>query len=225
MVLALALPIAAVLNVAVAWIAAKTLPWKIDDLELSKSFHVDEHDREWAGTAERGVGWRRVWIFEMPGLTPFGREQANRLRFGPIGDPPSEDRVALRAIAAGWPWPCLDAWQWGRDDTEKVVALTGVIQTGLGPQAVTWDPWTSALLVHDGSAGRGSLPEDVLPLRVRPGAFVANVAVYATALTLLLLGPAAFRGWRRRRGGRCPSCGYDRQATPRGEPCPECGTP
>ena len=49
---------------------------------------------------------------------------------------------------------------------------------------------------------------------------------------LLLLGfplPAvAYARWQRTRGrrrrGECLACGYDRRATPGGDPCPECGT-
>ena len=43
------------------------------------------------------------------------------------------------------------------------------------------------------------------------------------AVPWLVDGWRGCRAWRRRRGGRCPGCGYDRRGTSDGAACPECG--
>ncbi len=68
---------------------------------------------------------------------------------------------------------------------------------------------------------QGQVP-GVLPLRPVWLGFIANTAVYGLLLWLLIRGPLAIRGLRRRARGSCPSCNY-----PIGESlrCTECGRP
>ncbi|HVU64866.1 MAG TPA: hypothetical protein VHC70_12875, partial [Phycisphaerales bacterium] len=50
-----------------------------------------------------------------------------------------------------------------------------------------------------------------------------NTLFYGTIAWGLLFLPGTVRRWRRRRGGRCVKCGYDRAGLAAGAPCPECG--
>ena len=67
-------------------------------------------------------------------------------------------------------------------------------------------------------------PPFVLPLRpIWPG-FVADLLMYASFWFALWFGLGRARAFVRRRGGRCPSCGYDLRGTSGGGGgCPECG--
>jgi threonine/homoserine/homoserine lactone efflux protein len=54
--------------------------------------------------------------------------------------------------------------------------------------------------------------------------WIGGVLAIAFAGYLLLRWPQEKRE-RRLRRGLCPKCGYDLRATPKGDRCPECGTP
>lgn len=62
-----------------------------------------------------------------------------------------------------------------------------------------------------------------LPTGVIWPGLLANAAIYALPLFLLLVLVPAARGAIRRKRNRCALCGYDRRATPGDAPCPECG--
>ena len=62
-----------------------------------------------------------------------------------------------------------------------------------------------------------------------PG-LLTNTAIYGTAWWAMLFGPGLVLRWRRRRAGRCATCGYDLQGAVVGDQssvvgvvCPECG--
>ena len=62
----------------------------------------------------------------------------------------------------------------------------------------------------------------VVGLPVRPAwpGFLANTAIYGSALWLVWITPRIARRWWRRRHGRCVGCAYDVRGVAQ---CPECG--
>jgi hypothetical protein len=74
--------------------------------------------------------------------------------------------------------------------------------------------------------GKGTnawLDERFLPLRIIPLGFVADTLLFGLAWCCILWMPWVVRDRRRRRRGRCPSCGYSLAGLAEGSACPECG--
>ena len=130
------------------------------------------------------------------GPTDFGQFRRNGRYIGP----PMED-------ARGW--PLLSMWC-----EYEYVWPPGAWRTNIEHGAMSV-PMTRA--------GRGRRPITMgLPLRPIWHGFLANSAFYAVLLYSLTGAPFTVRQSRRRRRGRCLSCGYDLRGRP-SQGCPECG--
>ena len=71
---------------------------------------------------------------------------------------------------------------------------------------------------------RGPADPRRLPALVNWGGFGTNTVVYAAALWMLHVSPAALRRRTRKKRGLCPKCAYDlRGRAPASDVCPECG--
>lgn len=104
---------------------------------------------------------------------------------------------------AGWPCECV----WGASvPGSPNNALIGAISVGR--------PYS----VSDFRGIWGALP--VTPIW---SGLAIDTLFYGVIAWGLLLAPGAIRRCRRRRGGRCVKCGYDRAGLAAGAACPECG--
>jgi hypothetical protein len=106
---------------------------------------------------------------------------------------------------AGWPFECV----WG-----------GVTTTIRGRVTVRAANIGRPLDIDDRRGVYGQLP--IAPIW---SGLAINTLFYGTIAWGLLFLPGTVRRWRRRRGGRCRECGYDRARLAAGAACPECGSP
>ncbi|MCC6323127.1 MAG: hypothetical protein IT438_17015 [Phycisphaerales bacterium] len=139
-----------------------------------------------------------VWAFRQ--LTPHRPE-----------DWPTDDSTWTAMIdARGWPLPALwCGYTYETDANFRVLAAPhGAIEVG---------GWKTRK-----GAWSGAYPV-ALPLRPWWPGLLANSAITAGALVVLVHGPRRIRRWRRRSAGLCTTCGYDLSAIAHAAPCPECG--
>lgn len=218
-----------VTTIAVAWgcLALKPLP----DLQAKSTIAVFTHDTErhmwWIGKAERGLGWHIYSLFPDSTWVGAGRIVPEQLPTWVIGEELNlANRPIVSAVGCGWPLVCMSARQTGNDDTENAIARTGVVRSGLGPQAVLWGSWESAIQLNSDQPGFIRRPS-VLPYHVELYGFAVNVILFS-ALWMLTFTIRPLQRAMRRRHGRCIKCRYDLRGTSRGtsgrKMCPECGT-
>ena len=143
--------------------------------------------------------WSHAWLTERPKRPPG--TWSNR-----------GGESTLHEFAAGW--PCRAVWSDCDEASHepKTFAITFPSSRG----GIT-------LPFHNLSIGKISvvLPRS-LPYRPLMLGFAADTALFGLLWALVLLVPAARRGYRDKRN-RCVSCGYDRRGLPSDEtPCPEC---
>jgi hypothetical protein len=114
----------------------------------------------------------------------------------------------VSCYAAGWPFLCAE----GRIDS---IGTTQSARTQRISGIIT-DP------AFFPTSGVG-----YLVYHPRWPAYLANTLIDGTLLAALILSIAltlrTLRSHRRTRKGLCPTCAYDLRATPRNQPCPECG--
>ncbi len=144
----------------------------------------------------RGARWRFV---EADDLTPVA---------------PTEPYAALRVLA-GWPWLALEgSFRWP-------AAQEGLLWRHPPADLLTF--YDELIVEMKGGevtlAGAARRPVPIMP--AWPG-LLADAAVYAVVLGVLLAAVSHLRAWFRRRRARCSRCGYDRRHAGDG-PCPECG--
>jgi hypothetical protein len=127
--------------------------------------------------------------------------------------PPSgekrEDVSRVDTAAHGWPWRCLASESW------MIKAPT--FRPGLWPMQYR-EVLRGNLVLAETTSGR-----TIMPLRPVWGGLAADVALWSAGWLVLLRGFEIGRAARRRRAGRCASCGYDRRGLDAGAACPECG--
>jgi hypothetical protein len=104
----------------------------------------------------------------------------------------------------GFGWPCVAAY------SIDAPGRNGQVAYGL---PVPWRAVRRPNWASDGNA--------VLPLRPIWAGIGINVAFFGSVNFALLAAPGIIRRHRRRRGGRCVVCGYDKRGL---SSCPECGT-
>lgn len=147
----------------------------------------------------------------------------------------------VRMVRAGWPLLCLRTARVDSRGIRELVLpnpITGrtdpfgpppmqqtnygswvcEIRWGIEPPAWLERTMARNLLVEY----EGFLPND-LPLRPQLGGFVIDWMLYSVLWLLPLWLVGAARRSLRRRGGRCPTCGYDRRGLAHDAACPECG--
>lgn len=117
------------------------------------------------------------------------------------------EQLAFR-VTSGWPWHCFEG-QVNYDRSTRTDSYVGIVSDA------RFRPWPS--------------PVAYFCYQPRWPALLANTGIHAAILAALgLLASFTFRTIRarsRRSRNLCPTCAYDLQHTPRGRPCPECGTP
>lgn len=197
---------AVALSVLVAW-----MPWRLTEpgaLGRSPIVQFTVGDRLYGASWNRPWGIRRnAFIYPMgvrrdaPGDTPIATDPIPMwLPLGDIGHP---DRAGVRVIysaqANGWPFPCVYA--------VEGTSVAGGRTHGRALHVVLRSPVRC---------------DRVLPYGVVWWGMLANVAIYALAILVVLEAWLAFRRrWRARRS-HCPWCGYDLAGTS-ASVCPECG--
>lgn len=154
------------------------------------------------GISNYGPGWAVVLVVDArPPVPPPGRP-ASRAATAPLKQVPmSPDDRVVEILTAGWPLACLVGHRrrHGTSTTEHALAQPPPVLQSLGVR-----------------------PLRVLPLKPRVVGLVADAAFFGAVLWLAIPGPRVARRWLRRRGGRCPMCGYNLRGAPQGG-CAECG--
>jgi len=138
--------------------------------------------------------WHQIWEFADRGRTVRDF----------VAPWKTEDEVRWRIVTDyGWPLRSLR-----HDFMMETVGGEVVVSTAIDVPA----PWTS-------------LPGDrrFLPMVILPLGFALNTLLAAGVLLGVVESFAFARGRRRRRKGRCFTCGYDRSGIASDAPCPECG--
>jgi hypothetical protein len=129
----------------------------------------------------------------------------------PVG-PAMMDRDGLNVHlhAAGFPFKCVEA----RIAEVWRNAATVMTYEGLngGSRLQAWN-----------ANAMGGWQLFIIPWGVQPLGLLGNLAVWSGLVWVFTGGTALFVQARRRRGGRCINCGYDRRGAPALSPCPECG--
>jgi len=206
-----------VANVAVAWSLAWFTPGTSNTTLLFGGSGSD--GRNWVVGRSSGVGWQHDFAFTSRTLTiSSGEDRENGLQGVDAFSDPATDVAEVQG--GGWPLAALVAHRAGLDDSEAEVARTGVWRSGLGPQAVIWQPWRWGW-VHERTNAAGMPDHRVLPLRPAWPGFAINTLLFALVISIPFFISAWRRSWRRGRGC-CPACGYDLRARP-DDGCPECG--
>ncbi|HZW07726.1 MAG TPA: hypothetical protein VFF65_11450, partial [Phycisphaerales bacterium] len=122
--------------------------------------------------------------------------------------------------ATGWPWRCVtsESWHvWTTIRNDQPVDATLVVHPPASGIALR-EHLRSALVVGTTARGR-----TIVGLRPVWAGLAADVAFWSAAWLGVLSLIAAWRASRRRRRGRCVSCGYDRLGLVPADRCPECG--
>jgi hypothetical protein len=129
----------------------------------------------------------------------------------PVEAFPPESHSGERFVRiVGWPVECA----WGAVDSHFRSSLPTPL------------PLTA---VHALSVGRPLNFTDArgicgyLPIAPIWSGLALNTIFYGMMAWGLLFLPGTLRRWRRRRGGRCVKCGYNRGGLAMGAACPECG--
>jgi hypothetical protein len=156
----------------------------------------------------RGFGWAYAFAVDatirVPEFTPADRHRPPRPAAPPLAMVPTspDDRV-VHVVTAGWPLACVTG---ERRRIGSTTWQSGVVE----PPSILMQ-----LRVK---------PKRVLPLRPLWLGLVADCGLFAAGAWLVVPGPLALRRVLRRRGGRCPSCGYIVRHADH-DACPECGAP
>ncbi len=211
-----------VTTVSVAWgcLALKPLPDPKAKNTIAFSHDLKSHVW-WIGQAERGMGWHIYSLYPQSPWVAGGQIVPEQLPTWVIGkDRNRTDGPIMAVVACGWPLVCVSARQTGIDDTENAIARTGVVRSGLGPQAVLWGSWENAIQLKPDQPGFIRRPS-VLPYLVEWHGFGVNVVVFS-GLWMLTLTIWPLRRAIRRRRGQCPICAYTLHSNFE-QGCPECG--
>lgn len=167
-------------------------------------------------------GWRRSWspIWEESEIVRPGSShdvprallrESKEKKYGEgyISMHPPPDTTSWSFFEAGWPARAF--WGWSR----------------IGPSANGYglEQWRLVRVPFFFDRPPSPPPNSVwFPYGpIWPG-FAINTALFSAVAGLLWFGPGFACRWMRRRGGRCPACGYDRAGLAPGGACPECGS-
>lgn len=159
-------------------------------------------------------------------LTTMGRglglaadmiETPNTFPCPPAAVPSGERRVTRLVRTEGWPCRCV----WGAYDIDPLWDGGGpdVGVLPISPPVALGAVWIGRTLDKDDRRGIGGY----LPITPIWSGLAVDTLFYGAIAWGLLFVPRAVRRWRRRRGGRCVKCGYDRTGLAAGAACPECG--
>jgi hypothetical protein len=119
------------------------------------------------------------------------------------------DLLVVIHDARGWPLPVLTGSYLTHRLTDR----------GSGPPMV----WHGCILLDESSPGE-PFCRRLLPYRPIWINLILTSSLYGAVFYGLAMGAVALRQWRRRRGSRCLTCGYNCRGLP-GAICPECGQP
>lgn len=143
-----------------------------------------------------------VWPTQVPDSWPPANEtlRLSRMGYEWTAGFADDEFMALR-VRSGWPFKALWLAHHRPPGSPTNVFTTGwpVPQACLAKFGINRSVW--------------------IPLRPGLFGFIANTVFYATLSCALLSGPGVLRQLRRRKGHRCPICGYPEC----GDTCPECG--
>jgi len=194
------LVVGAVLNIGVAWFIAD-----ITDIDPSRTHFILSPDPDssdqWFVTVTRGRGYLDVTAgisllsSDPVRITDDRIPSWSRLRELPSyheGDP----MPLMHDLAFGWP---ALAMSYSIDATRAANTGTVISRTA-----------------------SGAFTDFEYPLRILWIGFVFNSVLYATVLSLLIIGTGTLRRRWRRSHGRCPACAYPCGSSGR---CSECGAP
>jgi hypothetical protein len=227
----------AVTNVAVAWGCAMWIP--LSSGAQHSTVHIGwdpEAVPYWGAESRRRHGaqrlvWNASWVdfTNAPGINlsaalgdPLDMETVPAWSLMDSSTPPSDEyaREFRMVVEDARGWPCV------------TMASVFTVESGPAlPARARGDIWHGITLdkltrrsVSVGVARVVEFPWSlkVLPLRPLWFRFAVNTIIYGALLWLALLGPFAWRRYRRRRRGCCPACGYDMRHAEH-VVCPECG--
>ncbi|MHC4989439.1 MAG: hypothetical protein ACYTGC_00520 [Planctomycetota bacterium] len=190
-------------TVFIAWSCA----WLVDvhERRISVERHEttdDGENRLWM-REHRTAGATRVYTYTLP----------NRFAFPPMAAGSTRAFPVIVDDGRGWPWPALGATLHGTA-AQRAPHTIDRIEHGFRIEAAeTLNP-------------NGSLEKvRILPFRIRPAGFAADIGLHAGFWWLLLTCAAVprwIRGLKRKKRGLCVPCGYDLGGADHAT-CPECG--
>ncbi|MFO0875372.1 MAG: hypothetical protein U0575_15575 [Phycisphaerales bacterium] len=152
----------------------------------------------------------------------------------PNSDPGDVDRLVPEwARPPLVPWGWQGGWQIGQWSYRRLAARGW-------PMAAMWSAAEARSATHSGFGSwvviegialdpppppgvfSATIPR-AIPTRPIVAGFAVDTVVYVVAWLALLFALGAARRTLQRHRNRCVACGYDRRATARDAPCPECG--
>lgn len=163
-------------------------------------------DTEWmrgyASLDATRIEW--LWTERFPAL------EINELFFEYDADDASA--AAVLEGNAGWPVACVTAQRWQVLSAWKSSPPPRWHSALHVPQWLRAEPFDSKLRI-----------ERVFPYRIIWAGLAVDVVVFAPLIGAASYFVGVVVRARRRRAGRCPSCGYSRVGLEQVLPCPECG--
>ena len=230
----LCLALGALTTVVVAWVLAVRVVVPVSP--VTSRFAVEGE--------YRGIDGGRWWyhVYQRPGLTVVVRERGRQGLISFHGqrvlswlfewhgtEVPDALPIGM-GVAIGQK---NDIPAWARQPRHDPTVTTYVVTAASGRGWPCRALWYEAIMSPGTRVNRGGIdlpqslhdlgPGPVLPYRLIPIGFAADMTLFGAAWMLLLAGPGLVRRVRRHRRGLCIECGYDLGHAGH-DRCPECGS-